>query len=178
MLKSKRRRKPAITKGKDCPSALKMRAVFSSDTSVNFRQDAGRDITEDRTLCSIRFVPNPLPQLLPSPLLQMQQYFNTFLVERNRTIGLFSWCAASPKHKSALCFRLDAGQRKRGRSRHKGRSIDPARPCSSSQSSSSLSSPNETCYSFVRRALQVCIPLFNCSLFKDAFSIYRLVMVT
>ncbi|KAF4532851.1 hypothetical protein B566_EDAN001454, partial [Ephemera danica] len=48
-----------------------------------------------------------------------------------------------------------AGQqpRKRGRSRHKGRSIDPARP-TSSQSSSDLSSPNETCYSFVRRALQ------------------------
>ncbi|XP_046395704.1 uncharacterized protein LOC124162967 [Ischnura elegans] len=43
--------------------------------------------------------------------------------------------------------------RRRGRSRHKGRSIDPAR-LSSSQSSSDLSSPNETCYSFVRRALQ------------------------
>ncbi|XP_059483228.1 transcription factor HIVEP3 [Neocloeon triangulifer] len=40
--------------------------------------------------------------------------------------------------------------RKRGRSR-KGRSIDPGRPTSSS---SDLSSPNETCYSFVRRALQ------------------------
>jgi hypothetical protein len=48
--------------------------------------------------------------------------------------------------------------RKRGRSR-KGRSIDPARPASS-QSSSDLSSPNETCYSFVRRALQVYI--FGC----------------
>ncbi|XP_065343614.1 uncharacterized protein fid [Cloeon dipterum] len=40
--------------------------------------------------------------------------------------------------------------RKRGRSR-KGRSIDPGRPTSSS---SDLSSPNETCYSFVRKALQ------------------------
>lgn len=38
--------------------------------------------------------------------------------------------------------------RKRTR-HHKGRSIDPT--CSSSPSSSSLSSPNETCYSFVRR---------------------------
>lgn len=41
--------------------------------------------------------------------------------------------------------------RKKGRSR-KGRSIDPGR--NSSPSSSSLSSPNETCYSFVRRAIQ------------------------
>lgn len=36
---------------------------------------------------------------------------------------------------------------------HRGRSIDPTCP-SSSQSSSDLSSPNESCYSFVRRALQ------------------------
>ncbi|EFA02468.1 hypothetical protein TcasGA2_TC008156 [Tribolium castaneum] len=42
--------------------------------------------------------------------------------------------------------------KKRGKSRHKGRSIDPGR--NSSPSSSSLSSPNETCYSFVRRAIQ------------------------
>lgn len=42
--------------------------------------------------------------------------------------------------------------KRRSKSRHKGRSIDPCR--NSSQSSSSLSSPNETCYSFVRRALQ------------------------
>ncbi|XP_067000150.2 uncharacterized protein [Anabrus simplex] len=55
---------------------------------------------------------------------------------------------------SCRSARPGAGQRKRGRSRHKGRSIDPARPTSGSQSSSSLSSPNETCYSFVRRALQ------------------------
>ncbi|KAK5643066.1 hypothetical protein RI129_006911 [Pyrocoelia pectoralis] len=45
-----------------------------------------------------------------------------------------------------------SGIRKRGKTRHKGRSIDPGR--SSSPSSSSLSSPNETCYSFVRRAIQ------------------------
>ncbi|CAG7727516.1 unnamed protein product [Allacma fusca] len=45
------------------------------------------------------------------------------------------------------------GCRKRGRVRHRGRSIDPTCP-SSSQSSSDLSSPNESCYSFVRRALQ------------------------
>ncbi|KAF5272459.1 hypothetical protein FQR65_LT04927 [Abscondita terminalis] len=44
------------------------------------------------------------------------------------------------------------GIKKRGKTRHKGRSIDPGR--SSSPSSSSLSSPNETCYSFVRRAIQ------------------------
>ncbi|XP_063916101.1 uncharacterized protein Fid isoform X2 [Zophobas morio] len=42
--------------------------------------------------------------------------------------------------------------KKRGKNRHKGRSIDPGR--NSSPSSSSLSSPNETCYSFVRRAIQ------------------------
>lgn len=42
--------------------------------------------------------------------------------------------------------------KRRSKSRHKGRSIDPCR--NSSPSSSSLSSPNETCYSFVRRALQ------------------------
>ncbi|KAJ4452095.1 hypothetical protein ANN_03611, partial [Periplaneta americana] len=46
-----------------------------------------------------------------------------------------------------------AGQRKRGRSRHKGQSID-LRDLQQLQSSSSLSSPNETCYSFVRQALQ------------------------
>ncbi|KAK4886471.1 hypothetical protein RN001_002742, partial [Aquatica leii] len=45
-----------------------------------------------------------------------------------------------------------SGMKKRGKTRHKGRSIDPGR--SSSPSSSSLSSPNETCYSFVRRAIQ------------------------
>lgn len=50
-----------------------------------------------------------------------------------------------------LYFRSKAPVRKKGRSR-KGRSIDPGR--NSSPSSSSLSSPNETCYSFVRRALQ------------------------
>lgn len=55
---------------------------------------------------------------------------------------------------SARSQRTSNDVRKRGRNRHKGRSIDPARPLSSSQSSSSLSSPNETCYSFVRRALQ------------------------
>ncbi|KAJ8927193.1 hypothetical protein NQ314_020469 [Rhamnusium bicolor] len=47
--------------------------------------------------------------------------------------------------------RLKGVVRKKGRSR-KGRSIDPGR--NSSPSSSSLSSPNETCYSFVRRAIQ------------------------
>ncbi|XP_035709172.1 uncharacterized protein LOC118436102 [Folsomia candida] len=45
------------------------------------------------------------------------------------------------------------GGRKRGRNRHRGRSIDPICP-SSSQSSSDLSSPNESCYTFVRKALQ------------------------
>lgn len=49
-------------------------------------------------------------------------------------------------------FRVKGGIRKRGKTRHKGRSIDPGR--NSSPSSSSLSSPNETCYSFVRRAIQ------------------------
>ena len=37
--------------------------------------------------------------------------------------------------------------RRRGRSRHQGRSLSPH--------SSDLSSPNETCYSFVRKAIQV-----------------------
>ena len=41
--------------------------------------------------------------------------------------------------------------RRRGRSRHKGRSISPR----GFPSSSDLSSPNETCYSFVRKAIQV-----------------------
>ena len=49
--------------------------------------------------------------------------------------------------------------RRRQRNRHhKGRSVDPHRPSCSSQSSSDLSSPSETCYSFVkgfRKALQV-----------------------
>jgi hypothetical protein len=49
-------------------------------------------------------------------------------------------------------FRSKGIVKKRGKNRHKGRSIDPGR--NSSPSSSSLSSPNETCYSFVRRAIQ------------------------
>ena len=36
-----------------------------------------------------------------------------------------------------------------------GRSVDPHRPSCSSQSSSDLSSPSDSCYSFVRKALQV-----------------------
>ncbi|GJQ82346.1 hypothetical protein Trydic_g417 [Trypoxylus dichotomus] len=44
------------------------------------------------------------------------------------------------------------GSKKRGKTRTRGRSIDPKK--NSSPSSSSLSSPNETCYSFVRRAIQ------------------------
>ncbi|KAI4463509.1 hypothetical protein MML48_4g00011937 [Holotrichia oblita] len=44
------------------------------------------------------------------------------------------------------------GSKKRGKTRNRGRSIDPKK--NSSPSSSSLSSPNETCYSFVRRAIQ------------------------
>lgn len=42
---------------------------------------------------------------------------------------------------------------------HKGRSFDPHRPSCSSQSSSDLSSPSDSCYSFVRKALQVIISL-------------------
>ena len=41
------------------------------------------------------------------------------------------------------------------RHHHKGRSVDPHRPSCSSQSSSDLSSPSDSCYSFVRKALQV-----------------------
>lgn len=50
------------------------------------------------------------------------------------------------------------GLRKRGRTRSKGRSVDPLAleiGFQNYQSSSDLSSPNETCYSFVRRAIQV-----------------------
>ncbi|MPC78027.1 hypothetical protein E2C01_072500 [Portunus trituberculatus] len=47
------------------------------------------------------------------------------------------------------------GGRKNGRRRTRSRAIDPIGAASSSQSSSDLSSPNESCYSFVRRALQV-----------------------
>lgn len=51
-----------------------------------------------------------------------------------------------------ICCRIKGSIRKRNKTKHKGRSIDPCQ--NSSPSSSSLSSPNETCYSFVRRALQ------------------------
>ena len=44
--------------------------------------------------------------------------------------------------------------RRRGRSRHCGRSISPH---GGFPSSSDLSSPNETCYSFVRKAIQVSV---------------------
>ncbi|TRY73081.1 hypothetical protein TCAL_12909 [Tigriopus californicus] len=44
--------------------------------------------------------------------------------------------------------------RRRGRGRNRGRSIDPDGDFPPYQSSSDLSSPNETCYSFVRRAMQ------------------------
>nr|XP_023015834.1 uncharacterized protein LOC111505288 [Leptinotarsa decemlineata] len=53
---------------------------------------------------------------------------------------------------SSKSIRLNGITRKKAKSRTKGRSIDPGR--NSSPSSSSLSSPNETCYSFVRRAIQ------------------------
>lgn len=56
-------------------------------------------------------------------------------------VGIHSRCYPRKKHK----FRD-------GWVRHQGRNLDSCR--SSSQSSSDLSSPNETCYSFVRRALQ------------------------
>lgn len=47
------------------------------------------------------------------------------------------------------------GRRRAHRQHHKGRSLDPHGPSCSSQSSSDLSSPSDSCYSFVRKALQV-----------------------
>lgn len=61
-------------------------------------------------------------------------------------------------------------RRHRHRPHHKGRSFDPHRPSCSSQSSSDLSSPSDSCYSFVRKALQVSLvdcnsnQLFKCIL--------------
>jgi hypothetical protein len=85
MLKSKPGRQPARSKRKDCPSTLKMEAVFSSGTSVNFYQTTGRHIIEDNTLSC-----TPLPQLLPPPSLSLQQYFNKFLMEIILMIGLLN----------------------------------------------------------------------------------------
>ncbi|PNF27050.1 hypothetical protein B7P43_G10412 [Cryptotermes secundus] len=97
-------------------------------------------------------VPWHRPQHLSTPSLELTSTTTTTSEEDGPPpYHAYTQTSDSDSCRSA---RLDASQRKRGRSRHKGRSIDPARPCSSSQSSSSLSSPNETCYSFVRRALQ------------------------
>ncbi|KAG8292173.1 hypothetical protein J6590_045844 [Homalodisca vitripennis] len=95
-------------------------------------------------------VPWHKPQHLSTPSLELTSTTTTTSEED----GPPPYHAYTQTSDSDSCRAGASGQRKRGRNRHKGRSIDPAKPLTSSPSSSSLSSPNETCYSFVRRALQ------------------------
>ena len=85
---------------------------------------------------------DPLPRLHPDMHLWQRAYGRTKV--RLWTI-LTGFCI------NLFYFRM--GLRRRGRSRHKGRSI--SQHGSHLPSSSDLSSPNETCYSFVRKAIQV-----------------------
>ncbi|XP_049766380.1 proteoglycan 4 [Schistocerca cancellata] len=95
-------------------------------------------------------VPWHRPQQLSTPSLELTSTTTTTTSEEEE--GPPPYHAYTQTSDSDSC-RSHRSPRRRGRTRHKGRSIDPAAP-SSSPSSSSLSSPNETCYSFVRRALQ------------------------
>lgn len=95
-------------------------------------------------------VPWHRPQTLSTPSLELTSTTNTS-EEDVMPYHAYTQTSDSDSNRSAS-NRKGTGPRRKGRTRHKGRSIDPDR--SSSPSSSSLSSPNETCYSFVRRAIQ------------------------
>lgn len=99
-------------------------------------------------------VPWHRPQHLSTPSLEFTSTTTTTTTSEEDGPPPYHAYTQTSDSESARSQRTSNCVRKRGRNRHKGRSIDPARPLSSSQSSSSLSSPNETCYSFVRRALQ------------------------
>ncbi|KAF5301448.1 hypothetical protein FQA39_LY02177 [Lamprigera yunnana] len=93
-------------------------------------------------------VPWHRPQQLSTPSLELTSATTTS--EEDCLLAYHAYTQSdSDSYKSN---RTKNGIRKRGKTRHKSRSIDPGR--NSSPSSSSLSSPNETCYSFVRRAIQ------------------------
>ncbi|XP_049792555.1 uncharacterized protein LOC126199671 [Schistocerca nitens] len=98
-------------------------------------------------------VPWHRPQQLSTPSLELTSTTTTTTSEEEEGPPPYHAYTQTSDSDSCRSHRLDITPRRRGRTRHKGRSIDPAAP-SSSPSSSSLSSPNETCYSFVRRALQ------------------------
>ncbi|XP_044736879.1 uncharacterized protein LOC123298849 [Chrysoperla carnea] len=95
-------------------------------------------------------VPWHRPQHLSTPSLELTSTTNTS--EEDMLPPYHAYTQTSDSDSNRSLRHAVNGFRKRGRTKHKGRSIDPN--CSSSPSSSSLSSPNETCYSFVRRALQ------------------------
>ncbi|XP_017778617.1 PREDICTED: uncharacterized protein LOC108564174 [Nicrophorus vespilloides] len=82
---------------------------------------------------------------LSSPSLELTSTTNTSEDDCHLPYHAYSQISDSDSNKSNRT-------KKRGKTRSRGRSIDPR--VSNSPSSSSLSSPNETCYSFVRRAIQ------------------------
>lgn len=94
-------------------------------------------------------VPWHRPQHLSSPSLEMTSTTNTSEDDGYPPYHAYTQTSDSDSTRS---HKAKGNSRKKGRTKHKGRSIDPGR--NSSPSSSSLSSPNETCYSFVRRAIQ------------------------
>ncbi|KAJ8953797.1 hypothetical protein NQ318_006644, partial [Aromia moschata] len=94
-------------------------------------------------------VPWRRPRHISTPSLELTSTTTTSEDDGQPAYHAYTQTSDSDSNKSARSKGL---VRKKGRSRHKGRSIDPGR--NSSPSSSSLSSPNETCYSFVRRAIQ------------------------
>ncbi|KAJ8922695.1 hypothetical protein NQ315_007728 [Exocentrus adspersus] len=93
-------------------------------------------------------VPWRRPKHISTPSLELTSTTTTSEDDGQPAYHAYTQTSDSDSSKSA---RTKGVVRKKGRNR-KGRSIDPGR--NSSPSSSSLSSPNETCYSFVRRAIQ------------------------
>ncbi|KAJ8984420.1 hypothetical protein NQ317_012483 [Molorchus minor] len=93
-------------------------------------------------------VPWRRPRHISTPSLELTSTTTTSEDDGQPAYHAYTQTSDSDSNASA---RSKALTRRKGRSR-KGRSIDPGR--NSSPSSSSLSSPNETCYSFVRRAIQ------------------------
>ncbi|XP_060531304.1 uncharacterized protein LOC132704962 [Cylas formicarius] len=96
-------------------------------------------------------VPWRKPKHISTPSLELTSTTNTSEDDGLPPYHAYTQTSDSDSSKS-FRSKLMLPKKRRGNHHRKGRSIDPGR--SSSPSSSSLSSPNETCYSFVRRAIQ------------------------
>ncbi|KAK3910359.1 putative tRNA methyltransferase 9B [Frankliniella fusca] len=103
-------------------------------------------------------VPWHRPQQLSTPSLELTSTTTTSEEDLHPPYHAYTQTSDSDSCRSASRSGGGGQQRRRRHRGHhghgQGRSIDTGRAVSASHSSSSLSSPNETCYSFVRRALQ------------------------